>query len=335
MANAHKHSLHPTTIFTSPHLFVWPCYTHSQYHQWLHSAHQEGAPDDACPSPATTSPSMSRTSCCLFVVGGVALHSRTRRPAATPQSRNLQLYHPQLSYCMALFASKHHVLTQPVPTTLPATCTSVTSNPPPPPAAQIIGAILKYWPLGDSNKCIMLLNELQDIFDYVEPDDSQYIGVPVMRLLHKALGGDHFQVAERALCIWHSPKFMSLMITQPEMAEATLPIVFTTLYHVADTHWHEYVVHTHTAVCLCLASALTPSTVVDICAVAWRPWLHMCCRCIKRLYVCHPVKLCSHAPSLTRIDLLAPCRVLTYTKPVWCSLKPSLTWERAPRVACP
>jgi hypothetical protein len=59
------------------------------------------------------------------------------------KSRGVSVYHPQLSYCMALYASKDHTLTR-----------------------DIIPNMLRYWPTASFSKSIMFLNELEDIFEY-------------------------------------------------------------------------------------------------------------------------------------------------------------------------
>jgi hypothetical protein len=73
-------------------------------------------------------------------------HKKMLSSALLPlhKARAIGAYHPQLSYCMALFASKDHTLTR-----------------------LIVRDMLRYWPFGCATKQIMFLNELEDIFDYV------------------------------------------------------------------------------------------------------------------------------------------------------------------------
>ena len=60
-------------------------------------------------------------------------------------ARSIIAFHPQLSYCMALFVAKDHALTR-----------------------QVVPGLLRFWPFGNSQKQIMFLNELEDIFEYVQ-----------------------------------------------------------------------------------------------------------------------------------------------------------------------
>lgn len=61
------------------------------------------------------------------------------------KAKTIAAYHPQLSYCMALYVAKDHTLTR-----------------------DIIPGLLRHWPFGTSAKQIMFINELEDIFEYVQ-----------------------------------------------------------------------------------------------------------------------------------------------------------------------
>lgn len=130
----------------------------------------------------------------------------------------VMIYHAQLSYCMALYVAKDHTLTR-----------------------LIIPGLLKFWPFGASNKQIMFLNELDDVFEYVQEDDMPHFRRQLGQRLAKALGGLHFQVAERTLCLWHSERFSALVLEDPESRADLLPMVFAALYKNAQSHWHEAV----------------------------------------------------------------------------------------------
>jgi serine/threonine-protein phosphatase 2A regulatory subunit B' len=62
-------------------------------------------------------------------------------------------YHPQLSYCIALYVAKDHALTR-----------------------DVLPGLLRMWPFGNSQKQIMFLNELEDIFEYVQVRWQQAAG---------------------------------------------------------------------------------------------------------------------------------------------------------------
>jgi hypothetical protein len=132
------------------------------------------------------------------------------------KAKNLAPYHPQLSYCMALFVAKDHALTR-----------------------DIIPGLLRYWPFGSSSKQIMFLNELEDLFEYVQEDDVPAFREQLALRLAKCVGGLHFQVAERTLLLWNSERFAALLLEHEAHRRAVLPILFPTLYTNQESHWHE------------------------------------------------------------------------------------------------
>lgn len=132
------------------------------------------------------------------------------------RAKNIAAYHPQLSYCMALYASKDHSLTR-----------------------DIIPGLLKCWPFGNSTKQIMFLNELEDLFEYVLEDDVEAFRERLAIRLSKCIGGLHFQVAERTLLLWNSERFTSLMLENPQHRPHVFRILFPTLYENQQNHWHE------------------------------------------------------------------------------------------------
>ena len=128
------------------------------------------------------------------------------------------MFHPQLSYCMVLFVSKDHTLSR-----------------------EVIRGLLRYWPVGNSNKQSMFLNELEDLFEYVQPDDLECFKDQLALRLTKDLGGLHFQVAERTLGLWSSDRFVELVLGDPAGRQAFLPAIFPALFANQEYHWHECV----------------------------------------------------------------------------------------------
>lgn len=125
-------------------------------------------------------------------------------------------YHPQLSYCMALYVAKDHVLTR-----------------------DVIPGLVKLWPFGNSQKQILFLNELEDLFEYVQEDDMDVLREPLALRIAKCIGGLHFQVAERTLILWNSDRFAQLMLEHAVHRSVVLPILFPALYSNSEGHWHE------------------------------------------------------------------------------------------------
>lgn len=126
--------------------------------------------------------------------------------------RMLNVYHPQLAYCVVQFLEKDPTLTEPV-----------------------ISGLLKFWPKVHSPKEVMFLNELEEILDVVEPCEFQKVMVPLFRQLAKCVSSPHFQVAERALYLWNNDWIISLI---SENAATLVPLVFPALYQSKE-HWNK------------------------------------------------------------------------------------------------
>lgn len=126
--------------------------------------------------------------------------------------RMLNVYHPQLAYCVVQFLEKDPTLTEPVLT-----------------------GLLKFWPKVHSPKEVMFLNELEEILDVVEPCEFQKVMVPLFRQLAKCVSSPHFQVAERALYLWNNDWIISLI---SENAATLVPLVFPALYQSKE-HWNK------------------------------------------------------------------------------------------------
>ncbi|KAK9450654.1 phosphatase 2A regulatory B subunit-domain-containing protein [Limtongia smithiae] len=144
--------------------------------------------------------------------------ARVLMPLHKPKS--LSLYHPQLAYCIVQFIEKDPSLTE-----------------------EVVLGLLHYWPKVNSPKEVMFLNEIEDIFEILEPSEFLKIQVPLFQQLAKCVSSQHFQVAERALYLWNNEYFVSLM---SENVETILPIMFGALYKNSRGHWNRTI---HTMVC--------------------------------------------------------------------------------------
>uniref|UniRef100_A0A8C6UNW8 Serine/threonine protein phosphatase 2A regulatory subunit n=1 Tax=Neogobius melanostomus TaxID=47308 RepID=A0A8C6UNW8_9GOBI len=102
--------------------------------------------------------------------------------------------------------------------------------------AQVVMALLKYWPKTHSPKEVMFLNELEEILDVIEPSEFVKVQEPLFRQLAKCVSSPHFQVAERALYYWNNEYIMSLI---SDNAAKILPIMFPALYRNSKTHWNK------------------------------------------------------------------------------------------------
>lgn len=128
----------------------------------------------------------------------------------------LSLYHAQLTYCVVQFLEKDSSLTE-----------------------VVISGLLKYWPKTASSKEVMFLGEIEEILDTTDPKHFAAIQVPLFKQIAKCVSSPHFQVAERALYLWHSEYILSMI---EENANVIMPIMFPALYKISKEHWNQTII---------------------------------------------------------------------------------------------
>ncbi|KAJ4827331.1 hypothetical protein Tsubulata_003282 [Turnera subulata] len=110
----------------------------------------------------------------------------------------LSMYHQQLSYCITQFVEKDCKL-----------------------ADTVIRGMLKYWPVTNSSKEVMFLNELEEVLEATQPAEFQ-----------------RCMVAERALFLWNNDHIENLI---KQSRHVILPIIFPALERNARNHWNQAV----------------------------------------------------------------------------------------------
>lgn len=126
--------------------------------------------------------------------------------------KSISLYHPQLSYCVVQFLEKDPSLTE-----------------------EVIHGLLRFWPKVNSTKEVLFLNEVEEIFEVMEPSEFVKIQVPLFQQLSKAISSQHFQVAERVLYYWNNDYFCNFV---NDNVDVILPIIFPALYENSKMHWN-------------------------------------------------------------------------------------------------
>jgi serine/threonine-protein phosphatase 2A regulatory subunit B' len=99
----------------------------------------------------------------------------------------------------------------------------------------------------------MFLNEVEDIFEVMDPAEFAKVQEPLFHQLAKSVASPHFQVgcppssgdsanaskvAERALYFWNNEYFCNLV---SDNVEVILPIMFAPLYENSKGHWNRSV----------------------------------------------------------------------------------------------
>ncbi|EPS59388.1 hypothetical protein M569_15419, partial [Genlisea aurea] len=138
---------------------------------------------------------------------------RTLIPLHKP--KYLAMYHQQLSYCITQFVEKDFKL-----------------------ADTVIRGLLKYWPITNSSKEVLFLNELEEVLEVTQPAEFERCMVPLSHRISRCLNCLHFQVAERALFLWNNDHIESLM---RQNRRVVLPIIFPALERNARHHWNQAV----------------------------------------------------------------------------------------------
>ncbi|OJJ56659.1 hypothetical protein ASPSYDRAFT_1151509 [Aspergillus sydowii CBS 593.65] len=126
--------------------------------------------------------------------------------------KSLSMYHPQLAYCIVQFLEKDSTLTE-----------------------DVVLGLLRYWPKTNSTKEVMYLNEVEDIFEVMDPAEFAKVQEPLFQQLAKSVASPHFQVAERALYFWNNEYFCNLV---SDNVEVILPIMFPPLFENSKGHWN-------------------------------------------------------------------------------------------------
>ncbi|CAD5312607.1 unnamed protein product [Arabidopsis thaliana] len=129
--------------------------------------------------------------------------------------KSLQMYHQQLSYCITQFVEKDCKL-----------------------ADTVIRGLLKSWPVTNSSKEVMFLNELEEVLEATQPPEFQRCMVPLFRQVARCLNSLHFQVAERALFLWNNDHIENLIM---QNRKVILPIIFPALERNTQKHWNQAV----------------------------------------------------------------------------------------------
>lgn len=102
--------------------------------------------------------------------------------------KSLSMYHPQLAYCIVQFLEKDSALTEEVRRVI-AHCPLCLLT-----TVQVVLGLLRYWPKVNSTKEVMFLNEVEDIFEVMDPQEFAKVQEPLFNQLAKSVASPHFQV---------------------------------------------------------------------------------------------------------------------------------------------
>eukprot|EP01054_Gregarina_sp_Poly1_P003297 Gregarina_sp_Poly_1__3296@NODE_1947_length_3020_cov_149_768710_g1253_i0_p1_GENE_NODE_1947_length_3020_cov_149_768710_g1253_i0NODE_1947_length_3020_cov_149_768710_g1253_i0_p1_ORF_typecomplete_len701_score105_89B56/PF01603_20/2_1e161Peroxin3/PF04882_12/0_38Peroxin3/PF04882_12/19_NODE_1947_length_3020_cov_149_768710_g1253_i07372839 len=145
------------------------------------------------------------------------------------KSRHLISYHQQLTYCMTQYIDKDGKLVEP-----------------------IVNGLLRYWPVTNTPKEVLFLNEVEEILEITPLPEFQKIMEPLFKQMALCIQSQHFQVSERVLFLWNNARIVRLI---NQNKNVLFPIVISALYKNTKEHWNTTVHGLTFNVCKLLAEA--------------------------------------------------------------------------------
>ena len=85
----------------------------------------------------------------------------------------------------------------------------------------------------------MFLTEIEEILDIIPIEQFRKISSPLFQQISKCIDSNHFQVAERALMLWHNEYISNTLI--PDRIEEILKILLPILSKHSKSHWNRNV----------------------------------------------------------------------------------------------
>jgi len=92
------------------------------------------------------------------------------------KTKGMQVYHRQLAYCISQFVQKEPML-----------------------GGVVVRGILRYWPVSNCQKEILLIGELEDLVENLDPDQYRKLALPICTQITKCINSWNSQV-RKSLC---------------------------------------------------------------------------------------------------------------------------------------
>lgn len=124
-----------------------------------------------------------------------------------------QKFHNELLRCSMLYVSKDPLLAFP-----------------------LVEGLLKYWPFANFGKETHFLQELLEVLDVCDISKLEPYVDKLFKRLIKSIASPHLQVSDRAMCFFENDFFLSIL---RHYKAKTFPILVPVIIHLSQTHWHE------------------------------------------------------------------------------------------------
>ncbi|OMO53956.1 Protein phosphatase 2A, regulatory B subunit, B56 [Corchorus capsularis] len=131
------------------------------------------------------------------------------------KAKGLQGYHRQLAYCVSQFVQKEPGL-----------------------GGVVVRGILRYWPVTNCQKEVLLIGELEELVESIDPDHYRKLALPLCTQITRCLNSCNSQVAERALYVWNNEQFVKMALAA---MEEVFPVVVEGMENNLKMHWSKSV----------------------------------------------------------------------------------------------
>ncbi|XXG86309.1 hypothetical protein AAC387_Pa11g1230 [Persea americana] len=125
--------------------------------------------------------------------------------------KGMQAYHRQLTYCVSQFVQKEPML-----------------------GGVVVRGVLRYWPLTNSQKELLLIGEMEELVEYTDPLQFGKLALPLCTQIARCSTSWNSQVAERALYLWNNEHFVKMA---SQSMEQVLPSLVEGIEKNINWHW--------------------------------------------------------------------------------------------------
>ncbi|GMI39732.1 hypothetical protein TeGR_g7337, partial [Tetraparma gracilis] len=104
-------------------------------------------------------------------------------------------------------------------------------------AVEIIRGLIKFWPWLNSQKQVVMMNELEEILEFLGHEQLMVIRDELWNLFKWQIGSTHFQVSERVLFLWNNEHLVNSGCLSRQLADSLFPAIYPELKVKMD-HWN-------------------------------------------------------------------------------------------------
>ena len=108
----------------------------------------------------------------------------------------------------------------------------------------LLEGILKYWPFANYVKETLFLQELPEVFEFCDVEKIQPLVNKLFKRVIRCISGSHLQVADRAMCLFESESFISII---KQYKTISFNILVPIVDDLANHHWHQMLKESLTA----------------------------------------------------------------------------------------